>query len=235
MTSRWSTWPRAAAVRSRRRSGSGTGSSGPGPRTAGASRTSPAASCRRRGKGDRGAIVIVPVDGGPARTLQGEGVPSFDPGDGELAPVFDAKGENLYAVGDGAIWRVDAASGKGQAVAKIPGWKIRCVVQPYGRATLLSPDGRTVFVLAREADPTPGTAGPTSYWRDGGKAGFFAVDLTTGKARPLLAENKSIRATFNLDANPKAARSCSRRPISNTCTTCGCWTRRPAGRARSRT
>ena len=155
------------------------------------------------GKSDRGAIVIVPVDGGPARTLQGEGVPSFDPGDGELAPVFDAKGENLYAVGDGALWRVDTASGKGQAVAKIPGWKIRCVVQPYGRATLLSPDGGTVFVLAREADPTPGTAGPTTYWRDGGKAGFFAVDLATGKARRLLAEDKSFRASFNLDANAK--------------------------------
>jgi dipeptidyl aminopeptidase/acylaminoacyl peptidase len=155
------------------------------------------------GKGDRGAIVVVPVAGGPARTLQGEGVPSFDPGDGEVAPVFDAKGENFYAVGDGDLWRVDAATGKGGAVAKIPGWKIRSVVQPYGRATLLSPDGRTVWVLAREAGPEPGTAGPTTYWRDGGKAGFFAVDLVTGKARPLLAENKSIRSVFNLDANPK--------------------------------
>ena len=154
-------------------------------------------------KGDRGAIVVVPVDGGPARTLKGEGVPSFDPGDGEIAPVFDAKGENFYAVGDGALWRVDAAKGKGEAVAKIPGWKIRSLVQPYGRATLLSPDGRTAWVLAREAGPDRGTEGPTTYWQDSGKAGFFAVDLITGKARPLLSENKSIRAVFNLDANPK--------------------------------
>ena len=52
-------------------------------------------------------------------------MPSFDPGEGEYAPVSDAKGDFFFAVGDGELWRVDAATGAGTAVGKIPGWKIR--------------------------------------------------------------------------------------------------------------
>ena len=151
----------------------------------------------------KGPIIVVPVDGGPARTLKAEGVPSFDPGEGEYAPVSDAKGENFFAVGDGELWRVDAASGKGTAVGKIPGWKIRCLIQPFSRGTLLTPDGRTVWVLARQSGSGPGATGAASPWQDGGKAGIFAVDTTTGSSRPLLQESKSFMPIFNLDANPK--------------------------------
>ncbi|MEO8430644.1 MAG: prolyl oligopeptidase family serine peptidase [Acidobacteriota bacterium] len=155
------------------------------------------------GKKLDGPIVVLPVSGAAPRTLKSEGVPSFNPGEGEVAPVADAKSENFYAVGGGALWRVDAATGKGQAVGKIPGWTIRSIVQPYGRAELLSPDGRTVWVAARQAPPTTGTTGPTTYWNDAGKAGFFAIDVTTGKARPLLEEDKSFRTYFNLDGSTK--------------------------------
>ena len=152
-----------------------------------------------------GPIVVVPANGGAARTLKSEGVPSFDPGNGEYAPVMDAKGENFYAVGDGALWRVDASSGNGTAVGKIPGWKIVCLVQPFGRGTLLSPDGRTVWVLARLSASDPNATGLFAARQDGGKTGLFAVDVAAGTSRPILQESKSYMAVFNLDGNAKTS------------------------------
>ena len=133
---------------------------------------------------------MISVADGSSRTLKGEGVPSFDPGDGEYAPVWDARGENLYGVADSKLWRVDAGTGSGTAVGVIAGWNVRALVMPFGRPTLLTPDGgRTVWVLAKE--------------RDGGKAGFFAVDLTTSKVRSGLQEAKSYFPIFDLDLNEK--------------------------------
>jgi dipeptidyl aminopeptidase/acylaminoacyl peptidase len=155
------------------------------------------------GQVTKGSIVVVPVAGGAARTLKAEGVPSFDPGDGEYAPVSDEKGENFYAVGDGELWRVNAETGKGSPVGKIPGWKIVSLVQPFSRGTLLSPDGRTVWVFARLAAPVSGTSGYFASLQDGGKAAFFAVNVTAGTSRSLLQETKSYMAVFNLDGNVK--------------------------------
>ena len=156
------------------------------------------------GQVTKGPIVVVPVAGGPARTLKAEGVPSFDPGEGEYAPVSDEKGENFYAVGDGELWRVDAATAKGAAVGKIPGWKIVSLVQPFSRGTLLTPDGHTVWVLARLSAPTPTTSGGAfASMQDGGKAGIFAVNVATGASRPVVQEAKSYSPIFNLDANTK--------------------------------
>jgi len=156
------------------------------------------------GTGKQGPIVVVPVSGGAARTLKSEGVPSFDPGEGEYAPVTDAKGENFYAVGDGALWRVDVATGKGEAVGKIPGWKVVALVQPFGRGTLLSPDGKTAWVIARlAASVTPTSGGAFANLQDGGKSGVFAVDLAGGGSRPILEEPKGYMAIFNVDGSAK--------------------------------
>ena len=151
----------------------------------------------------QGPIVVVPVSGGTARTLKAEGVPSFDPGQGEYAPVMDAKGANFYAVGDGQLWRVDATTGKGAAVGKIPGWKISTIVQPFARGTLLTPDGRTVWVVARLSATDPGAKGAFAALQDGGKSGIFAIDLESGTSRPVLQESKSYMSIFNVDGNPK--------------------------------
>ena len=155
------------------------------------------------GKGTAGPIVVVPVDGGEARTLKAEGVPSFDPGEGEYAPVSDENGQNFYAVGNGELWRVDTKTGKGSAVGKIPGWKIVCLVQPFARRTLLSPDGRTVWVLARLSAPTAEGSGVFASLQDGGKAGIFAVDVKTATSRAVVEEAKSYMPIFNLDGNSK--------------------------------
>jgi dipeptidyl aminopeptidase/acylaminoacyl peptidase len=151
---------------------------------------------------DKGPIVVVPATGGPSRTLKEPGVPSFDPGEGEYAPVMDEKSKSFYAVGEGELWRVDAATGKGTAVGKIPGWKITTLVQPFGRPTLLTPDGKTVWVLARLAPQSP-AEGMFAAYADGGKAGAFAIDLESGAARPLLQEAKSYSAIFNVDGSAK--------------------------------
>jgi len=154
---------------------------------------------------DKGPIVVVPAGtaaSGAPRTLKEPGVPSFDPGEGEYAPVMDEKSKAFYAVGDGELWRVDAETGKGTAVGKIPGWKIRTLVQPFGRPTLLTPDGKTVWVLARLAPPSP-VDGMFAAYADGGKAGVFAIDLDTGASRPLLQEAKSYSAIFNVDGSTK--------------------------------
>src|SRR5262249_22930329 len=58
------------------------------------------------GQVTKGPIIVLPVDGSASRTLKAEGVPSFDPGDGEQAPMSDSKGESFYAIGDGELWRV---------------------------------------------------------------------------------------------------------------------------------
>jgi len=153
------------------------------------------------GGGPPGPIVVVPVGVGAAHTLKAEGVPSFDPGEGEYAPVPDAGGTSFYAVGDGELWRVDAATGAGTAVGTIPGWKIVCLVQPFGRGTLLSPEGRTAWVIARLSATDPGAAGSFAALQDGGKTGVFAIDLVTGAARPIIQEGKSFSPIFNVDGN----------------------------------
>jgi dipeptidyl aminopeptidase/acylaminoacyl peptidase len=156
------------------------------------------------GQVTRGQIVVVPVAGGEARTLKADGVPSFDPGEGEQAPVPDAEGKHFYAVGKGELWRVDAATGNGTAVGKIPGWKIVGLAQSFSRGTLLSPDRRTVWVLARLAAPTPSKGGDVfAALQDGGKAGIFGIDLKTGTSRPIVQEAKSYLSVFNLDGNAK--------------------------------
>lgn len=151
---------------------------------------------------EKGPIVVVPAAGGAARTLKPEGSPSFDPGQGEYAPVMDEKGRSFYAVGDGELWRVDADTGQGASIGKIPGWRIAALVQPFGRPTLLAPGGKTAWVLARLAPPTA-VEGIFAAYADGGKSGFFAIDLESGASRPLLQESKSLSAIFNLDGNAK--------------------------------
>jgi dipeptidyl aminopeptidase/acylaminoacyl peptidase len=155
------------------------------------------------GQVTKGPIIVLPVDGSASRTLKAEGVPSFDPGEGEQPPMTDAKGDFFYAVGEGELWRVDAKTGAGKAVGRIPGWKIRGVVQPYGRAEILTTAGNAVYVAARETPGAAGTGGPTAYWNDSGRAGFFSIDLATGAAKQLFADNRAIRTVFNLDASPK--------------------------------
>lgn len=140
------------------------------------------------GQVTEGEIVLVSVSDGAAKTLKDKGVPSFAPGEGERPPLWDTKGENLYAVGDGELWRVDAALGRGTKVGSIPGWEMRAIVTRPELPTIWSSDGgRTVWVTARE--------------RAGHRAGIYRVDVTDGKAQAALEESKRYYGVFNLDAS----------------------------------
>jgi Tol biopolymer transport system component len=100
-----------------------------------------------------GELILVSVEDGSVTTTIGEGTPNFGPGEGEYAPLWSADGTHLYAVGDGELWRVDAASGEGALLGQIAGWQIRAIVSPFQRPTLWSTDaGRTAWVLASEDD-----------------------------------------------------------------------------------
>jgi dipeptidyl aminopeptidase/acylaminoacyl peptidase len=135
-----------------------------------------------------GEIVIVSATDGSERWLRGDGVPSFDPGEGEHPPLWSADGMHLFAVGDGALWRVDARSGQGTAVGSIPDWQIRAIVTPFGSPTIWSSDsGRTVWVTAAE--------------RGAAQSGIYAVDLLSGQARAALREPRSYSGIFNVTAS----------------------------------
>jgi dipeptidyl aminopeptidase/acylaminoacyl peptidase len=135
-----------------------------------------------------GEFVVLSVTDGTVKNLKREGIPSFGVGEGEYPPLWDATGQQLYGVGDGKLWRVDAASGQGTVLADIPDWHVRAIIGPFGRPTVWSNDGgRIVWVVARD--------------KAGTRAGIYSVDLTSRRARPVVQEAKSYLAVFNLAAN----------------------------------
>jgi dipeptidyl aminopeptidase/acylaminoacyl peptidase len=136
------------------------------------------------GQDSDGRFAVVSIDGARPHPLR-ESAPSFDPGDGEVPPIWSPDGSALYGVANGALWRVDSGSGEASQIARIDDWRIRSVVT----ASFLSPvawsqdGGQTVWVTARRAE--------------GGSAGIFAIDVATGKATPALQEDRSYGWVFS--------------------------------------
>jgi dipeptidyl aminopeptidase/acylaminoacyl peptidase len=141
-----------------------------------------------RGRLATGEIVLVSASGAGIRMLKGEGAPAFNGGAYETAPLWSADSQQLFALGAGKLWRVDAGAGHCSAVGSIPDWQIQTVVTPFGRpAVWSSDDGRTVWVIAVE--------------REGANSGIYAIDLMTGQSRAALRENKTYSSLFNVDAS----------------------------------
>ncbi len=135
-----------------------------------------------------GEIVVYTVADGSARSLQAEGVPSFNDGEGQYPPLWSADARQVYAVGDSGLWRIEVRSGRGEQVARVPGWRIRSAVWRHGQSTIWSRDGgRTVWVVAREGA--------------GGRSGLYTVDLASRRTRAVLDEPNSFSAVFNLGAS----------------------------------
>ena len=136
----------------------------------------------------KGEAVLFTLADGSSRPLAAGDVPSFDSDEGEYPPLWDRDGKHLYAVGEGALWRIQVESGKGSRVAQIPGWSIQSAVWRHGQSTVWSADGgRTAWLVARE--------------EGGAKSGIFAVDLGTGEHRAVVQEPRSYAAIFNLAAS----------------------------------
>lgn len=135
-----------------------------------------------------GAIAVIALADGELRRLPLGDAPGFDPGDGILAPLWDERGEALYAVGkDGRLWRTPLASGPATVAAAIDGFRITEIVAERQGATVWhARDGR-LRVLARSTDAR--------------RSGIFAVDPASGRAEPDLVETGRRYVTyFNLDA-----------------------------------
>ncbi len=133
----------------------------------------------------KGEITIVSLDG-TAHTLSGGDIPAFNVE--YRVPLWDARGENIYALGNDELWRVEVSSGRGSVAADIPGYQMRGIVTHPGAPTMWTTnEGRSAWVLARA--------------REGGKVGIFGVDLSTGKSHPAVEETKSYQTVFNLDGS----------------------------------
>ena len=140
------------------------------------------------GSAASGEYNLVPIRGGTVRTLKGDSLPSFDPGDGENAPLWNAAGTQLFGVSGGKLWRVDVASGRGTPILTVPGWNVRAIVASYGSPTLWTTDrGRTAWAMLRE--------------RGGRGSAIWQVAVDGGASRQLLQEMKTYGGLFNLDAS----------------------------------
>jgi dipeptidyl aminopeptidase/acylaminoacyl peptidase len=147
----------------------------------------------RSGVGADGGITLVSAGDGSSRKVQGSRA-SFDPGTGDLRPVWSRDGKTLYGVGDSALWRIDAESGVASELARIEGWRIRSLIT----ASFFSPvawsrdGGRTLWVIGRELE--------------GGAAGIYAVDAATGRSRLALRESRSFGLAFSQAASAATGR-----------------------------
>lgn len=155
------------------------------------------------GQTGNGEISVINVADGKVRLLASgaKDEPTFNNGEGEWPPLFDASGQNIYAVGhkvtvlhddasgeSNKIWKIDVASGRTTAVGEIPGHKIVALVTQDERRKLWSTDdGKTLWVVAHDAQ--------------GDKQGIFKIDTSTGKSTAVIEDAKSYSDVFSLDGS----------------------------------
>ncbi len=135
-----------------------------------------------------GEIVKITLADGTQQALHSGRMPSFNSGHGEHAPLWSADSTAIFAVGGGELWRIDAVSGRGTVVARIPGWNVRAVATPFGRSVIWSgDDGGTVWVIAQE---------------DGGAhSGIHAVNLAEAQTRQVLKEARTYSGLYSISAS----------------------------------
>jgi dipeptidyl aminopeptidase/acylaminoacyl peptidase len=75
-----------------------------------------------------GEWILVPAAGGEARKAAKQKHPAFRD-DEYAAPAWDPKSEHLYFIADNGLWRVSVRDGSAAAVARIPGYTLREIVE----------------------------------------------------------------------------------------------------------
>lgn len=118
----------------------------------------------------RGEAYVVPLGGGEPRLVSNGEHPSFS--QEYQAPLWDARGEYLYLLGRGELWRarVDGA-GSTELVARLPGRTISQLIAPgnnIGRLFVV-PGSTNTYVTARDESTK--------------REGIFRVDVGTGAER----------------------------------------------------
>jgi dipeptidyl aminopeptidase/acylaminoacyl peptidase len=122
-----------------------------------------------------GECYLVHASGGGPRRLTRMPHPSF--GSEFHPPLWDPSGESLYFLGADTLWRVGRRNGVVAAVASMPGRKLRNIVSASDGATLWSPDGSSIVLETNHSKAE--------------RSGFYLVDQTSGRAEPLLEEDRS--------------------------------------------
>jgi dipeptidyl aminopeptidase/acylaminoacyl peptidase len=130
---------------------------------------------------DSGDCYLIPLSGGE-RKLTKNTHPSF--ASGYRPPLWDAAGESLYLIGGNAIWKVSVRTGALSEVARIPNKKLTEVVVRRGQGRYWSPDGHSMVVSTLDEETK--------------QAGFYRIDLATGRPIRLIEEDKVYRAQADL-------------------------------------
>lgn len=96
-------------------------------------------------------------------------------------PLWDAKGQNIYFINDGALWRASLERSSAMMVAQVPNRDIRLMMSsPHGRLWTID-DGEATVVVTHD---------------DFGKQdGFYRVDIDTGKNSKLLEKRQCYTCT----------------------------------------
>jgi len=122
-----------------------------------------------------GLAIIVSASGDRIRRMASGG--SAPAQFGYSAPLWDESGSFVYALGDGALWRMATSDGSVVQVARIPEKTIGAILARANNRQIWSlDDGHSAVVVAQDAVTA--------------KCGFFKVGLSTGTASTLLEEQK---------------------------------------------
>lgn len=133
-----------------------------------------------------GDCFIVPIAGGDPRKCTEGTHPSF--ADDFRAPLWDQAGKNLYFIGDFAVWKTDLSAGKTSELAKIPAWRITGIVGPVSGGRFWSPDGGRWMVVTTRDDVSK-------------QAGFYRIELGTGRVEKLREESKHYSWSSSFDVS----------------------------------
>jgi dipeptidyl aminopeptidase/acylaminoacyl peptidase len=137
------------------------------------------------GASDERMVLLATADA-VITSIRSEHAPALDLGDGEHPPIWDDAGRWLYAVGDGAVWRIDREAGAMRQLADAPGWRIHSIVARARDNTLWTTGERTLWALARE--------------ENGARSAIMAIDTSTGESEMVLTEDAIYLGVFNVDA-----------------------------------
>lgn len=130
------------------------------------------------GKGELDVFAVA-VDGASPRNLTHFQKKSNKPY--SLIPLWDAKGENLYFINGGTLWRSSMHNSTAKEVARIAGRSMEQLLPQSSTLLWTDNDGRSAVVVTRD---------------DASKLeGFYKIDLTNGTTTKLLENAESYTPT----------------------------------------
>ena len=144
------------------------------------------------GTNSKGDYYIVPIEGAKPRNLTAGSNVDFSAF--TATPLWDAKGESIYALGAGTVWKISLKVGTVSELAKIPNRQILDIITPSKSSRFWSPDDQSLYVITRDDMKK--------------QQGIFKVDLMTGESTKLLEENREyVKSTaFSMDVTADATK-----------------------------